>query len=117
MASHDFVSSLVLTEAQVSSLVELGPAFEHLLRDVGLQEASTNTGWKGLERANNWRGPVGVHPRERGLSVEAVENRPVYVKSWGSVASVLSRSKGSGSPFNLGSVTACFFRANLVCFS
>ena len=46
---------------------------------------------------------MGVHPRERGLSVEAVENRPVYVKSWGSVASVLSRSKGSGSPFNLGS--------------
>ena len=62
-------------------------------------------------------GPVGVHPRERGLSVEAVENRPGYVKSWGSVASVLSRSKGSGSPFNLGSVTACFLRANLVCFS
>ena len=38
MASQDFVSSLVLTEAQVSSLVELEPAFEHLLRDVGLQE-------------------------------------------------------------------------------
>ena len=108
---------LVLTEAQVSSLVELGPAFKHLLRDVGLQEVSTNTGWKGLERTNNWRGSVGVHPRESGLSVRAVENRPVYVKSWGSVASVLSRSKGSGSPFYLGSVTACFLRANLVCFS
>ena len=116
MASQDFDSSLVLAEAQVSSLAELEPAFEHLLRDVGLQEVSSNTGWKGLERANNWRGPVGVHPRERGLSVEVVENRPVYVKSWGSVASVLSRSKGSGSPFNLGSVTACFLRANLVCF-
>ena len=38
MASQDFVSSLVLTEAQVSSLVEIEPAFEHLLRDVGLEE-------------------------------------------------------------------------------
>ena len=103
MASQDFVSSFVLAEAQVSSLVELKPAFEHLLRDVGLREVSSNTGWKGLERVNHWQGPVGDHPRESGLSVEAVENRPVYVKSWGSVVSVLSRLKGSGSPFNLGS--------------
>ena len=33
---HGFTSSLALTDAQKASLAELEPAFEHLLRDVGL---------------------------------------------------------------------------------
>ena len=40
MASQDFTSSLTLTDAQKTSLTELEPAFEHLLRDVGLGEAT-----------------------------------------------------------------------------
>ena len=40
MASQDFTSSLTLTDAQKTSLVELEPAFEHLLRDVGLDEST-----------------------------------------------------------------------------
>ena len=40
MASQVFTSSLTLTDAQVTSLVELEPAFEHLLRDVGLDEST-----------------------------------------------------------------------------
>ena len=40
MASQDFTSSLTLTDAQKTSLTELEPAFEHLLRDVGLDEST-----------------------------------------------------------------------------
>ena len=40
MASQDFISTVTLTDAQKSSLVELEPAFEHLLRDVGLEEGT-----------------------------------------------------------------------------
>ena len=38
MASQDYSSTLTLTDEQKSSLSQLEPAFEHLLRDVGLAE-------------------------------------------------------------------------------
>ena len=38
MASQDFVSTVTLSDDQKASLMDLEPAFEHLLRDVGLEE-------------------------------------------------------------------------------
>ena len=38
MTSQDFVSTVALTDDQKASLMDLEPAFEHLLRDVGLEE-------------------------------------------------------------------------------
>ena len=38
MASQDFVSTVNLSDDQKASLVDLEPAFEHLLRDVDLEE-------------------------------------------------------------------------------
>ena len=38
MASQVYTSTLTLTDEQKSSLPQLEPAFEHLLRDVGLAE-------------------------------------------------------------------------------
>ena len=38
--SQDFISSLTLTDAEKASLAELEPAFERLLRDVGLEEST-----------------------------------------------------------------------------
>ena len=40
MTSQEFTSSLALTDAQKASLGELEPAFEHLLREVGLDEST-----------------------------------------------------------------------------
>ena len=37
---QDFVSSVLLSEAEKASLINLKPAFEHLLRDVGLEEST-----------------------------------------------------------------------------
>ena len=40
VASQDFVSTVTLSDAQQPSPIELEPAFEHLLRDVGLEEST-----------------------------------------------------------------------------
>ena len=83
MASQDFVSTTVLSEVQQSALIDLEPAFEHLLRDVGLEEGTILAlRHCRINDREMFTGLADTREELRGISDDVGESTPSFLMAW-----------------------------------